>query len=177
LRDRIGAGEFGDLLSLSCLQWDGEPPSTAFRARSGGIFVDMAVHEFDQARWLSASDFTTLSAVASATITDPASDGDPDCAQVLAKLSSGATALVSVGRHYSGGDMASVEVFGTKDHAFSVFLDPREGERAQLEALRRQASAFAEFAGGSPCRGASVDDAIAALDAARTSSVLVSADA
>ena len=32
--------------------------------------------------------------------------------------------------------MASVEVFGTRDHAFSVFLDPADGERAQLEALR-----------------------------------------
>ena len=39
-------------LSITCLQWDGEPPAAAFRARSGGIFVDMGVHEFDQARWL-----------------------------------------------------------------------------------------------------------------------------
>ena len=69
--------------------------------------------------------------------------------------------------------MASVEVFGTRAHAFSVFLDPRDGERAQLDALRRQASAFAEFARGATCRGASVDDAIAALEAARASAVQV----
>ena len=175
LRDRIASGDFGELLSLSCLQWDGEPPSAAFRARSGGIFVDMGVHEFDQARWLSASDFTSMSALAASTVTDPESVGDPDSAQVLGQLSGGATALVSLGRHYRGGDMASVEVFGTREHAFSVFLDPREGEHAQLQALRRQASAFAEYAGGAPLRGASVDDAIAALQAASTSSAQVSA--
>ena len=177
LRERIGAGEFGDVLSVSCLQWDGEPPSSAFRARSGGIFVDMGVHEFDQSRWLCGGDFTVLHALASATVTDPASAGDPDSAQVLGALSTGATALVSLGRHYAGGDMASVEVFGTRDHVFSVLLDPIDGERAQLDALRRQASAFAAFAGGASCRGASVDDAIAALQAARTSSQQVASGA
>ena len=174
LRERIAAGDLGELLTLSCLQWDGEPPSPAFRARSGGIFVDMGVHEFDQARWLSGGDFTSLCARASEAITESENEGDPDSAQVLGALSCGSTALVSLGRHYAGGDMASVEVFGTKDHALSVFLDPQDGEQAQLDALRRQASAFAEFAGGAPCRGASVDDAIAALEAARTSARQVS---
>jgi hypothetical protein len=48
----------------------------------------------------------------------------------------------------------------------SVFLDPDDGERAQIEALVRQAEAFADYAKGDPCRGASVEDAIAALEAA-----------
>ena len=168
LRERIGSGEFGELLSLSCLQWDGAPPSTAFRARSGGIFVDMGVHEFDQARWLSGQDFTDFTALASSVVSDPDAGGDPDAAQVLASLGS-ATAFISLGRHYAGGDMASVEVFGTRDHQRSVFLDPVDGEGAQLDALRRQASAFATYATGGACRGASVDDAVRALEAARWS--------
>lgn len=168
LREGIVSGHFGDVLTLSCLQWDGEPPSSAFRARSGGVFIDMGVHEFDQARWLTGSDFTTMSAFASPAITDPDVSDDPDSAQVLCDTTSGATVLVSLGRHYSGGDMASVEVFGSKDHAQSTFLNPDDGERAQLEALVRQAQAFAEFANGGPCRGASVEDAIAALEAAGT---------
>ncbi len=166
LREGIESGHFGDVLTLSCLQWDGEPPSSAFRARSGGVFIDMGVHEFDQARWLTGSDFTTMSAFASPAISDPDVSDDPDSAQVLCDTTSGATVLVSLGRHYSGGDMASVEVFGSKDHVLSVFLDPDDGERAQLEALVRQARSFAEYATGGPCRGASVEDAIAALDAA-----------
>ena len=166
LREGIGNGDFGDVLSLSCLQWDGEPPSAAFRARSGGIFIDMGVHEFDQARWLTGGDFSAFSAYASPIITDDDCDDDPDSAQVLAATSPGTTVFVSLGRHYAGGDMASVELFGTKGHTASLFLNPDDGERSQLEALVRQAEAFAEFAGGGTCRGATVDDAIAALEAA-----------
>ena len=166
IRDRIASGGFGDVLTLSCLQWDGEPPSSAFRSRSGGVFIDMGVHEFDQARWLTGSDFTEMSAVASPAISDPEVTGDPDSAQVLCATASGATVFVSLGRHFGGGDMASVEVFGSKDHVRSTFLNPQDGERAQLDALVRQARAFAEFANGAPCRGASVEDAIAALEAA-----------
>jgi len=166
IRDGIADGSFGDVLTLSCLQWDGEPPSAAFRSRSGGVFIDMGVHEFDQARWMTGSDFSTLTAVASPAISDPDVTDDPDSAQVLGETRSGATVFVSLGRHFSGGDMASVEVFGSKDHVHSTFLNPDDGERAQLEALVRQAQAFAEFAKGGPCRGASVEDAIAALEAA-----------
>jgi myo-inositol 2-dehydrogenase / D-chiro-inositol 1-dehydrogenase len=166
LREGIESGHFGDVLSLSCLQWDGEPPSSAFRARSGGVFIDMGVHEFDQARWLTGGDFTTMSAHASPTISDPDVSDDPDSAQVLCGTTSGATVFVSLGRHYAGGDMASVEVFGTLDHVHSVFLDPDDGDRAQIEALVLQAQSFADYASGGPCRGASVEDAIAALDAA-----------
>jgi len=85
IRDGIADGAFGDVLTLSCLQWDGEPPSAAFRSRSGGVFIDMGVHEFDQARWMTGSDFTTLSAVASSAISDPEVIDDPDSAQVLAE--------------------------------------------------------------------------------------------
>jgi myo-inositol 2-dehydrogenase/D-chiro-inositol 1-dehydrogenase len=166
LREGIESGHFGDVLSLSCLQWDGEPPSSAFRARSGGVFIDMGVHEFDQARWLTGSDFTTMSAYASPAISDPNVTDDPDSAQVLCGTTSGATVFVSLGRHYSGGDMASIEVFGTLDHVHSLFLNPDDGDRAQLEALVLQAESFAEYANGGPRRGASVEDAIAALEAA-----------
>ena len=166
LRDRVVAVEFGEVLSISCLQWDGAPPAAQFRARSGGVFVDMGVHEFDQARWLSGGDLLTFAVASSPVMTDTGGVDDPDSAQVLCTTSVGTTVLVSLGRHYAGGDMASVEVFGTRDHALSVFLDPADGERVQLEALRDQAAAFAEFANGGACRGASVEDAVAALDAA-----------
>ncbi len=175
IREDIAAGAFGDVLTLSCLQWDGEPPSAAFRSRSGGVFIDMGVHEFDQARWLSGSDFTTMAAVASPAISDPEVRGDPDSAQVLCATTSGASVFVSLGRHYRGGDMASLEVFGSRDHVHATFLDPEDGERAQLDALVRQAQAFAEYANGAPCQGASVEDAIAALEAARRAADLLAA--
>lgn len=54
LRQRIAAGRLGELVLVSCDQLDETPPPAAFRdpASSGGIVVDMGVHELDQLRWL-----------------------------------------------------------------------------------------------------------------------------
>ena len=62
LRQRIVAGDLGALYFVACYQWDGEPPAAAFRTSSGGIFIDMGVHEFDQIRWLSGQEFTQVDA-------------------------------------------------------------------------------------------------------------------
>lgn len=165
LRERIVDGELGDVHMVCCFQWDGQPPAADFRAHSGGIFVDMGVHEFDQLRWLTGQEIETVRSVASPLVGDPQVTTDVDSGQALLTLG-GASGLVSLGRYFPGGDMARVEVFGTHDAVRIDFLDPAEGERAQLEALRLQAEGFAEFARGGPLTGASVEDAARALDAA-----------
>jgi myo-inositol 2-dehydrogenase/D-chiro-inositol 1-dehydrogenase len=172
LRDRIAAGDLGVVHLVACYQWDLEPPSAAFRAHSGGIFIDMGVHEFDQLRWLTGQDIGALRAVVSGLV--PAGLGEPgdqapdvDSAQVIAELSDGGSGYISLGRYHPAGDMARAEVFGTRGTQRCDFLDPAEGERAQLEALRRQAESFAAFARGGPCEGATGADAVAALDAAQ----------
>ena len=48
LRARIANGEFGDILAVHCYQWDQTPPPSEFLRSSGGVFVDMGVHEFDR---------------------------------------------------------------------------------------------------------------------------------
>src|SRR5205823_3197017 len=57
LRERIAAGELGEINQLACMQWDQEPPTSQFRSHSGGIAIDMGVHEFDQTRWLVGQEF------------------------------------------------------------------------------------------------------------------------
>ena len=166
LRQRMDDGELGTVLTIICAQWDGSPPAAGFRAGSGGIFVDMGVHEFDQARWLTHGDLQRVEAVSSTVMTDPAAEGDPDAAQAIALSTSGATVVVSLGRYFPGGDMAEVEVYGTGGHEIVRFLDPAGGDSAQLRALERQASAFSRFARGGACEGATVDDAVKALEAA-----------
>ena len=164
LHDQIAAGELGTIHLITCYQWDEQPPPAAFRAHSGGIAIDMGVHEFDQLRWLTGQDISRLATVASG----PAPEGiaDVDGAQVIATLSGGATGFVSLGRYYPAGDAVWAEVFGTRGAERCDVIDPAEGERAQLQALRRQAESFAGFARGAPCAGATADDAIAALAAA-----------
>ena len=171
LRGRIERGELGDVHLFASSQWDNQPPSAAFRSDSGGIFRDMGVHEFDQIRWLSGQDFGDLSAVPGLPgAGDDDGSEDVDSAQAIARLSGGASAIVSLGRYFPGGDMARVEVFGTRDAVRCDFLDPKDGERAQLDALVRQAEGFATFANGGPLTGASIHDAAAALEAAERAS-------
>jgi myo-inositol 2-dehydrogenase / D-chiro-inositol 1-dehydrogenase len=176
LRDQIAAGELGTVHLVACYQWDDRPPSDEFRAHSGGILIDMGVHEFDEMRWLTGQDLGSMAAIASGVVPgglvrhlpgeEPRRSADVDSAQVLVELSGGGSGLVSLGRFHPAGDMARAEAFGTKGTARCDFLDPAQGEQAQLAALRLQAESFAGFASGGPCTGATGADAIAALDAA-----------
>ena len=163
LHDRIAAGSLGAIHLVTCYQWDLEPPPLAFRAHSGGIAIDMGVHEFDQLRWLTGQD---IEGVAAVSVPGPDGVADVDSAQVIVSLSGGATGFVSLGRYYPAGDAVWAEAFGTGGSERRDVIDPAEGERAQLDALRRQAESFASFASGGPCEGATAADAIAALAAA-----------
>jgi myo-inositol 2-dehydrogenase/D-chiro-inositol 1-dehydrogenase len=163
LRERIEAGELGEILAVNCFQWDEAPPSAAFRTSSGGIYADMGVHEFDQIRWLTGQDFTVVHPA----IAGPGTvDGDPDCAQLACELDGGSTAVVSLGRWHPAGDLVKVEVYGTKGTAGSVFLDPADGDAVFLAALRRQAEDFARLAATGTGSGAQAADAVAALKVA-----------
>ena len=173
LREAIAGGELGTVHLVACYQWDDRPPSDEFRAHSGGILRDMGVHEFDEMRWLTGQELGGMKAIVSGVVPGGLvrADGegrsaDVDSAQVLVELSGGGSGLVSLGRFHPAGDMARAEAFGTKGTARCGFLDPAEGEQAQLAALRLQAESFASFATGGPCTGATGADAIAALDAA-----------
>jgi myo-inositol 2-dehydrogenase / D-chiro-inositol 1-dehydrogenase len=173
LHDRIAAGELGVIHLVTCYQWDERPPSPVFRAHSGGIAIDMGVHEFDQLRWLTGQDIDHLAAVSSGAA--PEGIADVDGAQVVLALSGGATGFVSLGRYFAAGDAVWAEAFGTAGHERCDVIDPAEGEVAQLEALRRQAESFASFAAGGPCQGATAADAIAALTAAEQVTAAVAA--
>jgi myo-inositol 2-dehydrogenase / D-chiro-inositol 1-dehydrogenase len=162
LRARILAGELGDLTLVSCYQWDAGPPAPGFRASSGGVAVDMGVHELDQLRWLTGQELGSFAAAAQ----PPAGDG-PEGLQLLGSLSGGTAAFVSLGQSFPHGDCVWVEAFGTAGHVLERVLWGDEGDEALRIALRAQARAFANLiATGAPGGGASASDALAALEAA-----------
>ena len=173
LHDRIASGSLGVIHLVTCYQWDEQPPSPLFRAHSGGIAIDMGVHEFDQLRWLTGQDITSMAVVTSGEAPDGIADVDG--AQVILTLSGGATGFISLGRYYPVGDIVWAEAFGTRGSERCDVIDPAEGEVAQLEALRRQAESFALYALGGPCEGATADNAVAALTAAEQVSAAIPA--
>jgi myo-inositol 2-dehydrogenase / D-chiro-inositol 1-dehydrogenase len=179
LRAQIASGALGELLAVHCSQWDQAPPPAGFRAASGGIFVDMGVHEFDQLRWLTGQEIEGVQAVAARSgLHGPSPDSD--CGQVIAGLSGGGTAQVTLGRWHPAGDLCRVEVYGTAGTVTCTFLQPGNADQVVEDALLAQLGGFAQasrvYASGSAAagdsadggygRGASVADAIAALSLA-----------
>src|SRR5919197_472165 len=67
LREQLAAGSLGEVELVHCAQWDERPPPAAFRdpASSGGIVVDMGVHELDLLRWLTGQEIAAVTTVSS----------------------------------------------------------------------------------------------------------------
>jgi myo-inositol 2-dehydrogenase/D-chiro-inositol 1-dehydrogenase len=166
LKERIAAGELGALYFVACFQWDETPPAATFRAASGGPFIDMGVHEFDQLRWLTGQEPGNFRVARSKTTFDANVPEDPDAVQALCDLSGGASGLVSLGRRFPVGDACWAQAFGTRGFEDCRFLWPPAGEQVFLAALRRQAEDFADAVRGKPSEGATAADAVAALSAA-----------
>jgi myo-inositol 2-dehydrogenase / D-chiro-inositol 1-dehydrogenase len=176
LRRRIAAGELGEIVQLCCFQWDHELPTEAFRSHSGGIAVDMGVHEFDQARWLLGQEFESIRATAAGA--SPRRPGDdPDNATFLASMSVGSAVVVSLGRRFPHEDSCWLEVWGTDDHERVRFMWDADSERSFGDAIVRQAEAFARAIRGAPLEGAGADDAVAALTVAGRAATALAASA
>ncbi|MGZ4273709.1 MAG: Gfo/Idh/MocA family protein [Solirubrobacteraceae bacterium] len=172
LRARIDRGELGEIYQLSCMQWDQEPPSAEFRAHCGGIAIDMGVHEIDQTRWLLGQELGWVAAVPGGTLpAEAASAADPDAAVILARLSRGAAATISLGRRFMHADSCWLEVWGTDGYERLPFMWDADvwapgSSPVFLAAMQAQAEAFARTIRGAPQEGAGGEDAIAALEAA-----------
>ncbi|RKR13799.1 Gfo/Idh/MocA family protein [Arthrobacter oryzae] len=167
LRREIAAGKLGNIQHVVCSQWDEAPPAASFRNHSGGIYIDMGVHEINQVLWLLDQDVSDVTAVAGPATEDPDAANDVDSAQALISLSEGATAIVSLGRFYPGGDVVTAEVFGSMGHSRIEVVSPESGEAPQLEALRLQAESFARHAAGAPSEGTTALEAAEVLEIAQ----------
>ena len=168
LRAQLAAGELGEIALVHCAQWDERPPPAAFRdpRSSGGIVVDMGVHELDQLRWLTGREIVSVEGVVSATSFDPPVDGDPEGVALAVGLDSGTAAVVTLLRRHPPGDLCRVEVVGTLGAVRVDFVAPPHGEETFAEALRAQARDFAAAIRGQPSSGATPSDAAKALEAA-----------
>jgi myo-inositol 2-dehydrogenase/D-chiro-inositol 1-dehydrogenase len=170
LRTRIADDVLGGLYLVACYQWDASPPPALFRVHSGGILIDMGVHEFDQLRWLTGQDITGVQVSVPSVSSDPPVAGDSESAQVLCTMSGGSTGLVSLGRRFPRGDVCWTQVFGTKGAEECRFLWPPDADAAFHHALRLQAESFAAGVNGGAIDAAGAEDAVAALTAAELAS-------
>jgi myo-inositol 2-dehydrogenase/D-chiro-inositol 1-dehydrogenase len=164
LRERIRQGELGRLVFVSCAQLDELPPAAGFRdpRSSGGIVVDMGVHELDQLRWLTGQEIVAVTGAAGSVGWDPPVDGDPELVSLSVQTDGGVAATIVLARRYPPGETCRVEVVGLHGAEAFAFVAPPTGDETIAAALRAQAEDFARNGG----EGATVEDAIATLDAA-----------
>lgn len=116
LKARIEAGEIGQLEALSVISRDPGAPPVAYLQRSGGIFKDMLIHDFDIFRWILGEEAETVYAAASA-LTDPtiASEAnDADTTAVTIRTVGGKLAQIHTSRRAAYGYDQRFEVLGSK---------------------------------------------------------------
>jgi myo-inositol 2-dehydrogenase / D-chiro-inositol 1-dehydrogenase len=114
VRQAVEQGEIGRAHLLHIISYDPAPPPIEYIRVSGGLFLDMMIHDFDMARFLIGSEVDEVFTMADALI-DPAigEAGDVDTAIVTLRFSNGVIATISNSRQASYGYDQRVELLGS----------------------------------------------------------------
>lgn len=118
LQEAVAQGKVGTPQIIKITSRDPEPPSIDYVKVSGGIFLDMTIHDFDMIRFLAGCDAQEVY-VQSANLVDPAigEAGDVDTAVITLKMENGAIAVIDNCRKAVYGYDQRAEVFGSEGMA------------------------------------------------------------
>lgn len=155
IRKAVAEGKIGDPQIIKITSRDPAPPSIDYIKVSGGIFLDMTIHDFDMARFLAGCDASEVY-VNGANLVDKAigKAGDIDTAIITMKMKNGALVVVDNSRKAVYGYDQRAEVFGSKgmvqvynDAASSLVLSNEQGNTSEgylYFFLERYMAAYAE---------------------------------
>lgn len=115
ISESVKNGDIGQAHIIKITSRDPEPPPVEYIKGSGGLFFDMAIHDFDMARYLANSEVVEVFA-AGANLGDPeiGKVGDIDTAVTTLKFENGAIGIIDNSRKSVYGYDQRVEVFGEK---------------------------------------------------------------
>ncbi|MGV3491224.1 MAG: inositol 2-dehydrogenase [Devosia sp.] len=115
LQQRVRSGDVGEVELVIIISRDPAPPPVSYIERSGGLFRDMMIHDFDMARFIVGEEFVTVQALGGALV-DPAIGvaGDVDTASVQMQTASGKIAVITNSRRATYGYDQRLEVHGSK---------------------------------------------------------------
>lgn len=113
--DAVRSGKIGTPHILRISSRDPQPPTIEYVRRSGGIFYDMMIHDFDMIRFLAGCEVTEVYAKG-AVLVDPAigAEGDVDTAIVTLTFENGAIGVIDNSRQAVYGYDQRLEVFGSE---------------------------------------------------------------
>lgn len=111
----VAEGKIGKPEIIKITSRDPEPPSIDYVKVSGGMFLDMTIHDFDMARFLAGCDAEEVY-VQGANLVDPAigEAGDVDTAVITMKMENGAIVVIDNSRRSAYGYDQRAEVFGSE---------------------------------------------------------------
>lgn len=111
----VADGKIGDPHIIKITSRDPEPPCAEYVKVSGGMFLDMTIHDFDMVRYLAGCNAEEVY-VQAAVLVDPAigEAGDVDTAVITLKMENGAIAVIDNSRKAVYGYDQRAEVFGSK---------------------------------------------------------------
>lgn len=120
LKKSIDDGAIGNIEMITITSRDPGAPPADYIKRSGGIFRDMTIHDFDIARWLLGEEVDTVFASASVLVDPEIGElGDYDSVNVILKTASGKQATITNSRRATYGYDQRIEVHGSKGAIFA----------------------------------------------------------
>lgn len=114
VRDAVADGSIGRLCLVKITSRDRRPPPVGYLATSGGMFLDMTIHDFDLARFVAGTDIVEVHATGAALV-DPAIGeiGDVDTSVVVLRHESGCLSVIDNSRQAVYGYDQRLEALGT----------------------------------------------------------------
>jgi myo-inositol 2-dehydrogenase/D-chiro-inositol 1-dehydrogenase len=138
VRQAIASQEIGELHILHIISRDPGPPPVSYIKVSGGIFLDMSIHDFDMARFLSGSDAIEVYTVAGVKVDSAIGEaGDVDTAFMVMQFANGATVTIDNSRKAVYGYDQRVEAFGSAGAIATDNLYPNAATISTAESIRR----------------------------------------
>jgi len=118
VRQLVESGAVGELQLVKISSRDPAPPPPAYVAVSGGIFLDMTIHDFDMVRFQTGGEVEEVFATGAVLIDKGIGKaGDVDTAIVTLRFANGALGVIDNSRKAAYGYDQRVEVFGSKGAA------------------------------------------------------------
>jgi myo-inositol 2-dehydrogenase / D-chiro-inositol 1-dehydrogenase len=154
VHDIVASGEIGRPCTLRIAARDPEPPSVEYERTSGGMFLDMTIHDFDMARY-QVGEIEEVYAIGNVLVApEYKAIGDIDTNIVTLKFANGAIGVIDNSRQAVYGYDQRLEVFGSNGIAMAenekedvVVTGGKDGYRsAKLPYffMNRYASCYAE---------------------------------
>lgn len=143
VREAVKQGKIGALNVLKICSRDPGAPPVSYIKVSGGIFLDMTIHDFDMVRYLSGEEVESVFAMGGVMVDKAIGEaGDIDTAVITLRLKSGALAVIDNCRRATYGYDQRAEAFGelgqvaiTNDCASNAVLSNCDGVTAEKPLL------------------------------------------